>query len=115
MCLAHPDKALTHVGEHYVAPTMRQFLKDMAYNPLLARNSSSADVILQSDAANLLFTALYGVSTWPDVAKVFAEAIYHSDGNGFIQYNKKKDTEQCPLVEEYSLDSTPVLCIDGHS
>lgn len=112
--LAHRDKALAHDGKHYVAPTIRQYLKQLTYHPLVVPNVSSPDVILQTDAANLFFTALYKVSLWPDIAKIFASAIYHSDGSGFSKYLKEKETERCPLVEEYSLSATPVLCIDGH-
>lgn len=113
--LAHPDKALAHEGPHYVAPTLRKFLKDLSYEPLVVRNVSSPEIVLQPAAAQLLFGALYKSSTWPTVAKAFATAIHEKDGHGIAQLTKEKaEGERCPLIEEYSLNAMPVLCIDGH-
>lgn len=110
--LAHPDKALAFDGKHYVAPTIRAFLEHMAYHPLLVEGSP--DVILQTDAAALIFAATYRVHDWPPVAEAFAQAIYKSEGNGFMKWKKQRQAERCPLVEEYTLDAMPILCIDGH-
>ncbi|CAM0142399.1 hypothetical protein VKS41_002104 [Umbelopsis sp. WA50703] len=110
--LAHPDKALAFDGEHYVAPTIRQFLKHMANHPMLAEGSP--DVILQTDAAALIFAAMYVVKDWPPVAEAFAQAIFKSETNGFMKWKKDRQEGRCPLVEEYTLDAMPILCIDGH-
>jgi pimeloyl-ACP methyl ester carboxylesterase len=111
--LANPDKALAFDGQHYVAPTIRKYLTHLINNPLLLKNMSTPGVVLQTDAASALFTALYKVSTWPLVAKAFAASIEAANGNAFYEFIVEKENERCPLVEQYSLTFVPVLCIDG--
>jgi pimeloyl-ACP methyl ester carboxylesterase len=111
--LAHRDKALAFDGEHYVAPTLRYYLNYLVNNPLLLNNASTPGVVLQTDAANAFFLSLYKVGSWPKIAKAFAGAIQTSTGNAFYEYITGKEGEQCPLLEEYSLEDTPVFCIDS--
>jgi hypothetical protein len=87
-------------------------LKHMANHPMLAEGSP--DVILQTDAAALIFAAMYVVKDWPPVAEAFAQAIFKSETNGFMKWKKDRQEGRCPLVEEYTLDAMPILCIDGH-
>jgi pimeloyl-ACP methyl ester carboxylesterase len=111
--LAHREKALAFDGEHYVAPTIRYFLNQLIDHPLLLRNVSTQGVVLQVDVANAFFLSLYKVNRWPDMAKAFSEAIDASSGNGFYNFITDKNNERCPLVEEYSLGSMPIHCLDS--
>ncbi|OZJ02452.1 hypothetical protein BZG36_04097 [Bifiguratus adelaidae] len=116
--LAHPDKALAHDGTHYVAPTLRQFLKDLSDNPMLTLNLTTPVIVDQPLAANVLFTSLYKVDKWTVVAKAFSQAIYNGDATGlakfFIPQEPEKMEDRCPLLEEYWLGASPILCTDGH-
>ncbi|OZJ02459.1 hypothetical protein BZG36_04098 [Bifiguratus adelaidae] len=111
--LAHPDKALAINGKHYVAPTIRKFLKELALRPILA-NSTGKPFITEADATQVLFTTTYKVVMWPDTAKAFADAIFHGDGTALANLLSSAESERCPLTEAYSLGTAPVLCIDGH-
>ncbi|KAH8554996.1 alpha/beta hydrolase fold-domain-containing protein [Umbelopsis sp. PMI_123] len=111
--LANRDKALAFDGEHYVAPTLRYYLNYLINNPLLLSNVSTPGVVSQAQVANTLFRSLYKVANWPLVAKAFDDAIQLSIGDKFHNYLAEKQSERCPLVEDYSMSFIPVLCIDG--
>ncbi|CAO3665338.1 unnamed protein product [Umbelopsis ramanniana] len=111
--LAHREKALAFDGEHYVAPTIRYFLSQLINHPLLLSNVSTQGVVLQVDVANAFFLSLYKVNQWPAMAKAFSEAIEASSGNSFYNIITDKNNERCPLVEEYSLGSMPIHCLDS--